>query len=545
MIYRRVIQGLLFTFLGFVLIAAVQGPFLNEDSEKIHLNKGFFETGSLWLKLSQPEAGYESSYFRPVNNVVLTGLARAFGVESAAPFRMAGSLAFMCAIFALIVMARRLNLSVTTAWVCAAFFAFHPFNSWFYFQGAWFGNSLALVLMIVSWFVYEYSLNDVSSNDWFWGLTLLGLVYAAGLCKDSAILVVGAMLPLVFSGQRSVPARRWFLWGMMLVGALLLLWHRFNVLRPDPRFTKIDIGYGLSHSGWLLLNYLWMMLSATNFNYGRNVPQGPGWPLTIFLLGVFFFVLWRLRRRPVEAALWWCCGVFALESVIASFPSFWILPTRVEFLIAAIVLFAAKFWQGSRLRNHRYFSRPVQKTLVVAALIWFLLPSAGQVFLSRNEQVFYAYHNETPYSWKLLYVEGRLHLKNEEWELAEDRFQKSLVLHQTTVIYNSLGLALLRQGRYGESIHNFIEALCMNPWKESAAVNLAEALLRSALPLNDGADFWKSMERVPERATIFNNLGVLFAKKGDFEKANIFFRQALRVDPSFPPAKHNLLFLSN
>ncbi|HAG50487.1 MAG TPA: serine/threonine protein kinase, partial [Deltaproteobacteria bacterium] len=44
----------------------------------------------------------------------------------------------------------------------------------------------------------------------------------------------------------------------------------------------------------------------------------------------------------------------------------------------------------------------------------------------------------------------------------------------------------------------------------------------------------------PDSLLAHNNLGVVYAKKGDVEKAIIEFQEALRIDPSYSGARDNL-----
>ena len=294
----------------------------------------------------------------------------------------------------------------------------------------------------------------------------------------------------------------------------------------------LDVPFALSHSGWLFLNYLKGLVMGDTLNYGANIPSGPGWPLTLLFLALYFLCLWLLRRRRQEQALFWCMGVFALEPVIASFPSFWFFPTRVTFFMIAAVLFA-----GASLE--KYKDPKVLRWPLCFVFLWFLVPSVLHFFVSLDETRFYGYHNRHPYSWKLLYVEGRRHEEKGEWEEAEERFRGSLQFFRTTQAYKHLGISLSAQGRDAEAVYYFVEALQLNPWHPHATAALAETLSRKPSLLGENG-FWRMTRTLPQKAMVYNNLGVLLAQRGLKEPARALFKKSLEADPSFKPARHNL-----
>jgi tetratricopeptide (TPR) repeat protein len=503
----------------FLLFLSLPGPFLNEDYEKVRKNENYLRQGPLWQKAFEHEAGYERSYFRPVNNVLLAGMVRTFGTSSALPYRLLAFLCLFLAAASVYFLARRTGLGADAAGVLALFFALHPFNSWNYFQSSWAGNSLSLVLMAVAFFVYDRGAKE-DSRILPRTIALFFLVYAAGLCKDSGVLIVVLLAPLAFFQNDRPWPRRAALLAAALSGALLFCVHRSVVLSGDP-LSPVDPAYAISHAGWLWVNYLAVLLSASNFNYARSLPPGPGWLLTALFVVFFFAVLWALRRDRKKAFLWWCVGVLALESVIASFRGYWLFPTRAVLWIAAWLLFIGA-------------TRP-KKIFVMVFLAWFALPSVLHLWTARDERTFYAYHNRRPYGWKLLYVEGQRHLEDEEWVGAEKCFRESLVFYKNTKTYDALARSVAKQGRRLEALESWVGALTLNPWHLPSLEHLVGAL--AELPL-DGA-VWERLDRLEAKALVLSNLGVLFAQKSDRSRALAMFDAALEADPSYEPARHN------
>src|SRR5262249_4108858 len=149
---------------------------------------------------------------------------------SAAPFRAAGTLAFGAAVWAVYVMAVRCGLAARPAFGLAALFALHPFNSWFYFQGWWIGNSLMVAMTPVVWTCYKRAAADGGRMFWAKAALVAGSVYASCLFKDTGILFVPMLLgPALFGGFGSA-FRRWAAFASAAAGGAVYFLHRMLVM---------------------------------------------------------------------------------------------------------------------------------------------------------------------------------------------------------------------------------------------------------------------------------------------------------------------------
>ena len=99
---------------------------------------------------------------------------------------------------------------------------------------------------------------------------------------------------------------------------------------------------------------------------------------------------------------------------------------------------------------------------------------------------------------------------------------------------NNAGIALLRQGRYGEAAGAFRRALERDPSFRPARVNLARALMA----LGDLDAALKELEAVrkedPNAPDLDNLVGNIFMEKGDLPRAESTFRRALASDERNP-----------
>ncbi len=529
---------MVFFFVLFSFVFLSRGPFLNEDDEKVRLNEAYLRSGPIFQKAFEPEAGYELAYYRPVNNLILSSLARTFGVKSSTPFRMAGAVAFCAMIIVVYFIARRCGLGAELSLLPAAFFAFHPFNSWFYFQGAWTANSLAFCLMWAVWQIYEKSILrwKVTPKIFFY---LLFLSYAACLCKDSAALIFPIILIHALTVKGGDKRQKRFAAAGVFLGVYLYVIQRQWLIHPDPHLFPSKPWFAISHAGWLWVEYVFHFLRGAHLNYGRAVWAAPGLPITVAVTGFFLFILWRSRHRREEAFLFACLGIFASESVLGSFRSFWIFPTRVQYAGSIFFLWFVVF-----LKNRwSFILKPFQKMIIVAVT---LILAAYSVFsfehikAAQNKETFYADHNQTPYSAKLLYIEGRWRMEKEEWRKAEALFQQSLNLYKSTLAYKNLGITLNHEERYLEAINSFAEALKLNSKNLAVLENLAISLNKASW---DNLDLAAKLDPLNDAHIVYNNLGVLLAEKGETQKAKTLFEYSLSISPDFIPARHNLELL--
>jgi Flp pilus assembly protein TadD len=99
---------------------------------------------------------------------------------------------------------------------------------------------------------------------------------------------------------------------------------------------------------------------------------------------------------------------------------------------------------------------------------------------------------------------------------------------------NNLGVALGKQGKLDEAIAQFDEAIRLDPAFTEGYQNLALALARAGRLDEAIAVGWKCVERMPRKAQYRRTLASLLQKRGDEEAAAAQFREADRLDGSFP-----------
>jgi Flp pilus assembly protein TadD len=112
--------------------------------------------------------------------------------------------------------------------------------------------------------------------------------------------------------------------------------------------------------------------------------------------------------------------------------------------------------------------------------------------------------------------------------------------------YN-LGSLRLAQGRPGEAVDHFRTVLKLKPEDAAGRAHLADALHESGNSLYAQGkleeaivSFRELIQIRPDEAGIHNDLGVLFARKGDIGRAVTQFEEAVRLNPRDTSARNNL-----
>jgi tetratricopeptide (TPR) repeat protein len=110
----------------------------------------------------------------------------------------------------------------------------------------------------------------------------------------------------------------------------------------------------------------------------------------------------------------------------------------------------------------------------------------------------------------------------------------------TAAAHNDLGLALAETGRARDALTEFETTLKLQPDFAGAEINAANA----CLVLNDRARatayLRSAVQHLPQNAELHYNLGAVLATSGRVEEARVEFDTALKLNPSFGPAREAL-----
>jgi tetratricopeptide (TPR) repeat protein/peroxiredoxin len=168
-----------------------------------------------------------------------------------------------------------------------------------------------------------------------------------------------------------------------------------------------------------------------------------------------------------------------------------------------------------------------------------------QGYLEQAEASFQRAHRDDPSSAEALYGLGSVYLKQEKAREARESFQRATTLQASypdtlANAWNNLGLLATREGRTGDAIPYFQEALKINPDHLIALENLGNACRQQKN--------WDEARRALERAVMVGpqdpeanySLGMVFAQLNDNDQAYEYLQRALKARPGYPEALNNL-----
>lgn len=119
-------------------------------------------------------------------------------------------------------------------------------------------------------------------------------------------------------------------------------------------------------------------------------------------------------------------------------------------------------------------------------------------------------------------------------------YEKALTLiPEHAEVANDLGRLASRMGMKAEAEKLFEHFLAIYPNHPEALNNLA-CVIRDQFRYEEAIDVLRpAIVNAPENSLLWNTMGTVVAEQGDFPNADVFFQEALRLDPNFFRARFN------
>jgi tetratricopeptide (TPR) repeat protein len=146
--------------------------------------------------------------------------------------------------------------------------------------------------------------------------------------------------------------------------------------------------------------------------------------------------------------------------------------------------------------------------------------------------------------------QGNIYYILENWEEAEDLFEKALALanderygHLRTedaVLLSDLGWVYFGQERYEEALAKFQEAVELDPEDIEARNGLGDIYHMQGRYEEAVTELWKTVALEPENPEPHNSLGWVYADQSEFEAAIAEFRKVVELDPEYADAHTGL-----
>lgn len=417
---------------------------------------------------------------------------------------------------------RRLTGTLWRSALVAALFAWHPLHvesvAWIAERkdvlSAFFG---LLSLLAYAGYIRETreSTRPFFTSSYYWQAAVL---FALGLlCKPMLVTWPGVLLLLDYwPGQRFQPGR---------LRSLLVEKLPFLALSAAACgvtfFVQKASGamHALAHVPLAMRceNALisWCRYIAKTFwpvDLSVFYPYPPTWSLGWVLLAALFLggvslLCWQARRHQPYLWVGWCWFLGTLVPVIGVLQvGAQAMADRYTYL-PSLGLFAALVWGVSAWTRHW---RRQAWWLTAAALV--ALAACGAC---ARHQLGY-------------------------WQNSEILFRRDLaVTADNETARNSLGAALLSQGRTNEALAEFRRATRLMPQMAEAHYNLGGVLAATGQTNEAIQELNQAIQFQPNEPKAFNNLAILRAKLGDTNQAIQNFREAIRLRPDYADAHFN------
>jgi tetratricopeptide (TPR) repeat protein len=166
-------------------------------------------------------------------------------------------------------------------------------------------------------------------------------------------------------------------------------------------------------------------------------------------------------------------------------------------------------------------------------------------YLDQAEASFQQALRDNPSSAEALYGIGSVYLNQNRNAVARETFERCLKLspsYPDTLpdAWNNLGVIATREGRVGESIPLFLEALRLSPVHLLSLDNLGNAYRAEKRWDEARIVLERAVKIAPENPEANYSLGMVFAQSGDNANAYEYLQRALQARPAYPEALNNL-----
>lgn len=176
--------------------------------------------------------------------------------------------------------------------------------------------------------------------------------------------------------------------------------------------------------------------------------------------------------------------------------------------------------------------------------------SYGSVYFQRGyyNQAAASFQNalhDDPASAEALYGLGSVYLQQQKNKEARDCFERAIKLQASYPgtlpnAWNNLGLLATREGRTGEAIPYFQEALRLDPDHPIALVNLGNAYRQQNRWEQARAPLERAVALSPNDPEANYSLAMVFAQTNDTDHAYEYLQRALKFRPGYPEALNNM-----
>jgi Flp pilus assembly protein TadD len=189
-----------------------------------------------------------------------------------------------------------------------------------------------------------------------------------------------------------------------------------------------------------------------------------------------------------------------------------------------------------------------------------ILPMSPEDLEAKLSQIFLAGQTDEAKQAEIIYTRGVSLMKDGRYEDALKQFEKILSVYEHAEVYYNLGYIKTAQARYPEAIAFFQKATQINKafagayrmiakcYEKLDELDKASEYYQQAADIFMERDMDEDAEKAlnellrlkPETINVYNSLGILFRKRGDYKSAAAQYRKALKVNPNDENIYYNL-----
>lgn len=493
-------------------------------------------------------------------------------------------------------LAVRLNLGGTVAWLSSLLFLVHPIHVEVVANSSHRKDSLALAFILMAFLSYMSAIEQKLLTRriiWLAGTALLWLI--AFFAKGNAIvfpaLVLAYEYTLVPKGDRIFVKWKWivpFLCIVSLVG--MMVWYFYISSLPSFKmaiiaaFIKTDSLVSFSVQAYILmLLKSWLFLVSKlilpfnlSMEYIYPVPLSflDYWVVSaLVLIPVICLIAYRWKNSSpssfflivISAILWlptanifWHFAYFAADRYMyAPSASLCILTVLVseralcvtrKFLVSGwlliICFFAILSWQQTRVW-HNEISLYSHMLKISPRSLEAMVGLASAYYIEKDYDLSSAYAQQ---AMERDFTDARPYLILGNINFTHKRLNEALLLLLEAQekgpllpeVHNALGLVYDDMGKVDQAIASFMTALKLRPVYIEAHTNLAVAYERANRLPDAELELGKALALDVRHVPAWFNLGVVRYKNNDKQGARIAFSEALKRDPFHVDALTNL-----
>ena len=564
MIDKRLFVGMatLFALTITIYSPALRLGFVELDDNIYVFRNPYVEAGLAKSSIVYALTTFDSGNWIPVTWLSYLIDATCFGIRPAA-FHATNVLLHAFNVVLLFAWLKRQSKSVWRSFAVATLFAVHPLHVE---SVAWVGERKdVLSLFFFLWMLIAYQAYSSRPNYGRYGLVITAFVL--GLLSKSMLVTAPVLLLLIDLWPGStwdsdevvtiLPAKSrpvWLRIGekiplLMISIAIGLVTIKAQGSGPTTAFTSLSripavyrIGNAVTAYAWYMTKtFLPLDLCVMYSHPMLNLSWTYAGLSALLLIGIVVFIGLGFRQQPflIFGGLWFLISLAPVIGLLQVGTQAY--ADRYSYL-PQIGLLIAVVWQverGIRLLSARQLTAV---SLLSAAVIAFSVITIRQIgYWESTETLWNRAIVASPDNWEAHRQLGMICLQQQRFDEANRHLQSVIEINPNLPdVLSSMGWIHQQRAELSEAQVLYQRSLALNPGNEYSIRNLVLVLKQQRKTADALPYLLLYTQRRPSDVNMLNQLGLIYARSGDFERARVQFTQAKQAAPNDLPTRTNL-----